>query len=291
MALPHPFPSLTDTLAYFDKYDYPLTKEELEYWVSPVSPSSIPPLTSQDAKRSFGLRGGKKRGVIFKNGFYFLSNRQNLVALRKQREKFSKAKWIIAKQVGERLQKFPFVAAIFVTGALAMDNCPKDDDIDLMIITYPNTLWITRFFIDLYLKLLKLRRLPNTEYRIMNTSNLICDNLWLDIKNLKFKIKNLYIAHEILQAKCIFDRGGIHYQFIKQNSWVKKYLPVAYKSQAQNSKIQINSKSQFPNTNLVIRILNLVLFVAQWLYMLPKMTTERVGLGFAFFHPSANIRK
>lgn len=280
MAWPQSLPNLSNTLAYFDKYDYPLTWKEIKYWSSIPHPPAPSPTVGE----------GNKRGEVrFKNGFYFLSNRQKLVTLRKQREKFSKTKWVIAKHQAAKLAKLPFIAAIFVTGALAMNNCPQDDDIDLMIITYPNTLWITRFFVDLYLKLLKLRRLPNNEYRITNINNRICDNLWLDTKNLVLHTHTIYLAHEILQAKCIFDRGGVHYQFLTQNSWVKKYLPVAYKSQAQNSKIQINSKSQSPNTNLVIRILNLVFFLAQWLYMKPKMTTERVGLGFAFFHPAKSL--
>ena len=80
-----------------------------------------------------------------KGKYYFLPGRSHIVSLRQQREQFSKTKWLIARRVGEQLKKFPFIIAIFVTGALAMNNCPKDDDIDLMLVTYPNTLWITRF--------------------------------------------------------------------------------------------------------------------------------------------------
>lgn len=58
------------------------------------------------------------------------------------------------------------------------------------------------------------------------------------------------------------------------------------KSQISNLKSQINFKSQKSNLNLVIRILNLVFFVLQFLYMKSKMTTERVGLSYAFFHPA-----
>ena len=278
MALPQSLLNLSDTLSYFDKYDYPLTLDEIKYWSSATHPLSFP--------LSLVKRGD--RGEL-----YFLPGRSHLVKLRKQREQFSKAKWVIAHHQAAKLAKLPFVMAIFVTGALAMNNCPKDDDIDLMIITKSNTLWITRFFVNLFLN--SHRRHPDDK----TAPNKICLNLWLDTNNLVLHAHSIYTAHEILQAKCIFDRGGIHRQFLKQNSWVKKYLPVAYKSQAQNSlpadashqamqagKGQINSKSQFPNTNLVIRILNLMLFVLQWLYMKPKMTTERVSLGYAFFHPT-----
>ncbi|MBI5358909.1 hypothetical protein HZB69_04780 [Candidatus Amesbacteria bacterium] len=231
------------TLQYFDKYDYPLTKEELEYW-----------------------SGAKVQR---------LPNRPKLEKIRKQREKYSLLKWGIAYAQAAKLAKLPFIAAIFVTGSLAMSNCKKSDDIDLMIITYPNTLWIARLIVTILL--FKSRRTPNVKF----APNKICTNLWLDTKNLKLKIKNLYIAHEILQAKCIFDRGGVQYQFLKQNSWVKDCLPNAYRQSIGNLKFKIYNL----NSNFKLQILNYILFFIQYLYMLPKKTTEKVGLGYAFFHP------
>ncbi len=277
--------SLRKTLVYFDKYDYPLTLDELRYWNSPISPSSVPPLTAKPRTESEKLRGGKEKGVIYKNGYYFLPGRSRLVKLRHQREKFSKAKWLIAKKVGESLKKFPTISAVFVTGALAMNNCPKDDDIDLMIITYPNTLWITRLFVNLYLW--RLRRFPGQT----SAPDKICPNLWLDTNNLVLHTHNIYTAHEILQAKCIFDRGSVHHQFLTQNSWVKKYLPNAYLSL-----LKLPSPTAKPRAREILgeglRVrywlwsLNLLFFAAQYAYMLPKMTTEKVSLHSAFFHPT-----
>ena len=255
------------TLEYFDKYDYPLTKKELELWISPVSPSSVPPLN---------LRGGRSRGVIYKDGYFFLKNRNNLINIRKLREKYSIPKWKIAHDAANKLSKISFVEAIFVTGSLSMSNCKKNDDIDLMIITKPDTLWITRFVTTLMFW--KNRRLPGQK----TAPNKICTNLWLDIKNLKLKIKNLYIAHEILQAKCIYNKNNTYANFLYQNSWVKEYLPNAYKYQISNIKKQkyILKISKF------FAICNLIFYFVQYLYMLPKMKNEKVGLGYAFFHPS-----
>ncbi len=242
-------PSLRDTLAYFAKYNYPLTPTELWFW-------------QHGSKYS---KNFIERCALSTAGW----------KLRKQRENFSKKKWAIAEKVGESLKKFPFIEAVFVTGALAMNNCPKDDDIDLMIITSPNTLWITRFFVNLYLQ--RLRRHPGQT----SAPDKICPNLWLDTNNLVLHTHNIYTAHEILQAKCIFDRGSVHYQFLTQNSWVKKYLPVAY--------TQSIKKTEYRTLNteyLVFWPFNVLAFLIQYLYMKPKMTTEKVGLGFAFFHPT-----
>jgi len=246
-------PPLLETLKYFDKYDYPLTADELWYWQH----------GSNYSKR-------KIKKIYDKS----------LSPTRIKKEKISQRKWEIAKEAGERLKKVPTVWAVFVTGALAMNNCPADDDIDLMIITAPNTLWLARFFEKF--AYLSVRRKPN----VKKAPDKICPNLWLDTQHLKLNTQSLYIAHEILQAKCIFDRGGVHQQFLTQNSWVKRYLPIAYKSQIANLKPQ-----KIPNWNLgfgnwVLRTANLFFFILQFVYMLPKMTTEKVGLGFAFFHPN-----
>jgi len=254
MASPLPSP-LVDTLAYFAKYNYPLTDEELWFWQHGTQ------ISKAEIAKSCKLKA--------------------VSSLRKQRKLFSEQKWLIAKRVGERLQKILFIEAIFVTGALAMNNCPADDDIDLMIITSPHTLWLTRLLV--YLNIHSFRRKPGVKI----APGLICDNLYLDANSLRLTANNLYTAHEILQAKCIFDRGGTHYGFLTANSWAKDYLPVAYSESLKNLKfnnLDLISNLKFKISNLLFPI-NLLLFWLQYLYMKPKMTTERVGLGYAFFHP------
>ena len=255
---------LANTLAYFAKYDYPLAPSELYFW--------------QHRSRFSKL----KINSLFKNYKIKIKNWK----LRQQREKYSAEKWVIAKQVGEKLKRFPTIVAVFVTGALAMNNCPKNDDIDLMLVTYPNTLWITRFFVNLFLW--PVRRFP--EHCALSTEhcrNKICPNLWLDIKNLKLKTKNLYIAHEILQAKVLWDRASVHAQFLHANSWVKKYLPVAYKYLSLGPSPEFR-RGKPQQGEVFLKFLNSIFFIIQYIYMKPKMTTEKVGLGFAFFHPTKN---
>jgi len=220
--------------------------------------------------------------VIYKNGYYFLPGRSHLVKLRHQREKFSKTKWVIAREVGKKLEKFSSIEAVFVTGALAMNNCPQDDDIDIMIVTHPNTLWITRFFVNLYLW--RLRRFPGQT----SAPNKICPNLWLDTRNLKLEIRNLYIAHEILQAKPLWNRAHIHAQFLRSNSWASKYLPVAYKHLTLGPSPKFRRGKAGSQGEVFWKLLNLLFFLPQYLYMLPKMTSERVSLHSAFFHPRLN---
>ncbi|MCG2691804.1 hypothetical protein L6272_03160, partial [Microgenomates group bacterium] len=62
--------------------------------------------------------------------------------------RFSQLKWRRAKQSAKLLSFIPWIKLVAATGALAMSNCRKDDDIDLMIITAENRLWLTRLLVS-----------------------------------------------------------------------------------------------------------------------------------------------
>jgi hypothetical protein len=247
-------PKASDTLAYFDKYDYPLTREELEFWGS-----------------------GEVASLRAINGYYFLPGRSKLVSIRKRREKISQSKWSIARSAGEKLKKFPTIKSVFVTGSLAMNNAGVEDDIDLMLITSVNTLWITRLVINIFFW--AQRRLPGQNL----APDKLCINLWLDESALHIEPHDLYRAHEVLQAKVLWERNNTHTKFLQANAWVKEFLPNAYpKTQSSRINVQENKIDYW------LLIINYLFFAIQYLYMKPKMTSERVTLHSAFFHPKNN---
>ncbi len=276
---PRPLNNLFSTLAYFSAFQYPLTAEELWFWQSGrLSLTRITALL--------------KNYPHTKLGFYYLSGQDSTVDLRKNRLASSYYKKNLALKTSRIIRFIPWVHAIFITGSLAMDNSPKNDDIDLMVITHPHTLWFTRLLVVITLKIFHLRRpgrLP--EHSSARVQNKICDNLWLDTDHLALSACNLYTAHEILQAKCIFDRGGIHRLFLTQNPWVRNYLPVAYfqilKNCSNDQLIKPTVNRQLPIVKSLLWLINLLSFWVQYLYMRPKITTEKIGLGYAFFHPGS----
>jgi hypothetical protein len=279
MVLPQrflPSRSVIDTLAYFDRYDYPLTKEETWFWQT-GSDFSQSEISASFLKLSSG----------------FSLNRVFLTRQRKNRALYSRNKLEFATPAISLISRLPFIKAVFITGALAMSNSPVDDDIDIMVITKANTLWIIRPLVTLILKLKGLRRNPYLpEHSSVRVSDKICDNLWLDLEHLYLPKQNLYTAHELLQAKCLYDRGDTYYRFISQNSWAKKYLPVAYTEtlkHLKNNSYPENSSFYSVITNCTFYILNLLLFIAQYLYMRPRLTAEKVGLGYAYFHPQRPV--
>jgi hypothetical protein len=192
---------------------------------------------------------------------------------------------------------------------LAMNNSSKDDDIDLMIITSSNRLWLTRLIITLWLDLLGKRRRPgNIKYKILNIKykkykNKICLNMWLDETVLKLNKnkQNLFTAHELVQMKLIFNRDYTYEKFLSSNEWVRKYLPngidikiltrlrQGYGGQGYKDikGIKVKNIQQFLNFSIsqFLDILEKVAFQIQYNFMKSKITREEVTLHFAFFHP------
>jgi len=281
---PSPANNPDSALRYSDRFDFPLTLTELWFWQ----------INTHHPK--WKIRHSLDR-LAFKSlrNYYFLPGRSAIITVRQQRARFSQAKWSTALRVGEALSRLPTIQAIFVTGALAMDNSPKFDDIDLMIVTSPHTLWLTRLVVVALLSLTGLRRptsLP--EHASPRVSGKTCDNLYLDTNHLIIHHRNLYTAHEILQAKVIFDRSNIHNQFLKANSWTRSLLPIAFSESLKKSevsklkKFDLISNSKFWISNFILSPINFLFFLIQYIYMYPKITSERVSLGYAFFHPRSD---
>lgn len=194
------------TLAYADIFDYPLTKDEIHTWL--IKGDSFAPAKVSPYWRQSG-------------GYYYLTGRRKIVVLREQRFRASQAKLTKLKKLVFIFKFLPFIKLVCVTGALAMKNCDADDDIDLMIVTAKNRLWLTRLVVSLLL-------LPHLRGGRMDSSKVadrICINLWLDETALAIKQQNLYIAHEICQTQPIFERDDFYNKFINANLWYKNYLP------------------------------------------------------------------
>lgn len=214
-----------------------------------------------------------------------VSVNKKLISLRSQREKISKNKLLKLLKTLKLLKEIDTIEAVFLTGSVAVFNAKENSDIDLMIVTKPGQLWLTRLKILRLLKRLKLGRNKN------HIKDRICTNIFLDANHLEIKEKNLYTAHEVLQARCVFDRGGIAARWLGENVWTRKYLPKAFLKTNQETKtpkpmsnLQL-PKFQFGLLELASWLLEAIAFALQLLYMWPKMTNEKVGLGYAFFHP------
>ena len=214
-----------------------------------------------------------------RDGFYFLKERRELVETRRERDRWSKKKWGKVKSMTSFLEGLPWVVGVGVTGSLAMNNARMDDDIDLVILTKRNRLWLVRLLVVLYLSIKGWRRPKGVEGHSGNAvKDRICDNLYLDEEAL-LQDGSVRMAYEIVQLKPVIDRGGWR-RFYAQNAlWMKEYLPNWLgKTGAAGKEKFLGGGGTFGGG------LNWVLFLLQRAYMEKSRVNEVVGLHEARFY-------
>lgn len=250
------------SLLYHDYFDYPLTKEELIKWQA--NPKLL--------VTHYPLR------ITHKNKYIFLNNREKLAKLRQKREKISHQKLKIAHRAIHFLKFIPTVKMVGITGSLAMNNCHEKSDIDFMIVTKKETLWLTRFFTLLFLKFM---RIPLRSRGDHDEKDKLCLNIWMDESDLIIHNQNLYTAHELSQIVPLLNRGKTYERLLSQNKWIVNFWPNAVKLPS----------TKLPPTNLntffiiLLRPIELFSFKIQWHHMKNSITNETVTSTRAFFHP------
>lgn len=262
--------SETASILYHDIFDYPLKVKEIIRW--------------RVGKKGLSLFK-KTKEVLNKDGLYCLKDKESFLYKRTLRERISNRKTEIAKKNASLLAKLPTVKGVFITGALAMNNAKEESDIDLMIITKRNRLWLTRLTSYLVLRMMNYAvRKPNDK----DQKDKLCLNIWLDESALSWgkKDRNIYSAHEIAQVVPIVDKENVHQRFLQKNRWILDYWPSAVRLSSMQYVVRSMQKSILHSTFYVLLSwFNKLAFKLQYLYMKPKITREVVTLHKAIFHP------
>lgn len=254
------------TIHYADVFNYPLTVEEIKkYLVGQLKDLSIEKGLSQTVADD---------KLTYVDGYYGLHGREEIVELRKKRQKYSWPKLKKARRLASILSYIPWIKLIGVTGALAMENSDEEDDIDLMIVGSSKRLWLTRALVVITLKLTRQYR------RSDKVRDKICPNLFISEDVLEVKPHNLYTAHEVVQMKPIFERGNAYQEFLGANLWVKKFLPGAVEISNLNCQIpnpKINCQ------NFLFDFLESLVYKIQLKYMSRKDRKRIVGQSLIHF--------
>ena len=272
--------AILKTLVYANIFDYPLKEKEI--WQRLISESGISPRPEARPEWNQEFRMAVRNLCHnsltgFYRGYYFLPRRKKIVQIRQVREKWSHGKLKKAQQVASLLKFIPTVKMVAVTGNLAVENCKRDDDIDLLIVASPGTLWLTRFLATFLLEIIGQRRRPGQK----NVRDKICLNMFLDEDHLQIpqEEQDLYVAHEVVQLKPLWERDRTCQKFLVANLWVKKYLPNGMEPRVMNYKVRIKK------TNSPLKIIESFCRWLQLWYMKNRRTTEVVTEGTIRFHP------
>ncbi|MHB8208902.1 nucleotidyltransferase domain-containing protein [Mucilaginibacter sp.] len=198
--------SILATLAYFDMFNYPLTRAEVYLF-----------LRNKFNYELFGdaIKCLVDNGIIYQfDKFYTLSKDHYIVVRRLEGNQKAAELMRIAEKVGSLLIKFPYVRGIAISGSLSKNFADAGSDVDLFIITEKNRLWIARTIMHCFKKLTFL----------VNKEHLFCMNYYIDMQQLEIPEKNIYTAIEIgtlipLQGDIVFEK------FYAANTWTRKFLP------------------------------------------------------------------
>ena len=251
------FEAIKETIEYGEKYGCKLTKEQL-------------------FKRLIGNKVYKKK-EIYK--FIKLSS-YKVVKLAKNKtleEKIKKAEEL-AKLIEKQFKNILFLG---ITGSVAADYPKKNDDIDIIIITKINKLWITRLKLRIFVKI---NNIPHRKFGKKEKKDEFCFNLWLDEKSLKLEKRkqNLKNAMDLILIKPLINKEKTYEKFINANDWAKKLVATGYDQKIKDlrfKKYDLKTKEK-----LLDKIINWFVFWPQFWYMQRRIKKEKIGLHKAFFH-------
>ena len=200
-------------LAYFDIFQYPLTRKEITQFL----PDLLPDAKLDPVLQSMVLN----KSIFLHSDFYSLHDNPLLAYRRKDGN--LRAKNLIPKaySIGSFLYRFPFVRAIAISGSLSKNFADENADIDFFIITKANRLWIARTIMHLFKKLTF----------VTGHQHYFCMNYYIDEEALVIQDKNIFTAIEI---DTLLPVGGFQTlnEFFKVNNWSSEFINGAGKLNA-----------------------------------------------------------
>jgi hypothetical protein len=198
------------TVLYADVFNFPMKPEEIHHFLIGDEPASLPQV-QHTLHHSAWLR----QYVEWVDQFVVYAGRSELIGVRKAREQASQALWPQAVVWGKRLAQLPFVRMVALTGALAVRNAADhDDDLDYILVTAANRVWIARAFAILMVRIGRLWGV------------ILCPNFVLSESALAQSREDIFTAHEVAQMVPVYGQD-VYRRFREENEWVYNQLPNA----------------------------------------------------------------
>lgn len=202
----NPSQHVIKVLAYFDIFNYPLTREEIFLFLGHKAQPHEVALILQELIAS---------QRIFKLGnFYSLQNDESLQERRTAGNNKAAALINTAYKIGSFLYQFPYVRGIGISGSLSKNFADHNTDIDFFIITKSNRLWLARTCMHLFKKLTFLT----------GHQHWYCMNYYIDEEALRIEEQNVFTATELVTLLPVCGNGTMD-RFFEMNNWTTIYFP------------------------------------------------------------------
>jgi hypothetical protein len=269
--------AILKTLIYYDVFNFPLKAWEIHKWLTGKQTSF------QQVEKALKKLEAALLLERYKD-YYFLPKRKGLVRKRLEKEKVSDSHFKTAKYIAALFKIIPWIKLVGVSGSLSMMGSGKKDDIDLFIITGNNRIWLCRLLLIFLTSLTGLRR--KRREKILSANGKICINLILEEANLSQQKRNIYLGHEVLQMKVLWQREEIYSKFLHDNSWAFKYLPNWKSGILKKRSLRVNApKRQVNLGNSLVDWMEEMAKKIQLRIMGNPDKSERIENGALYFHP------
>jgi len=202
------------TLLYFDLFEHPLNQEELyKFFPEKMEADDFDEKLSRSRVRSI-------------DGLYHIRDDDGVVAIRKRRERKARGMLRAATLVGSILRYAPFVRAVFLSGSLSKGVNAGDADVDLMIVSAEERLWVCRSILTVLKKVF-----------LFNRKKFLCPNYFVTENHLSIPEKNIFTATELVTLRPLFNEKKLS-DLLLENSWISNFYPNFQYSQPSRPKEQ-----------------------------------------------------
>ncbi len=203
--------AVLQTLAYFEQFERALTIEELHQflWDKAVFQSGVQTIVSD-------LR---KQKLVVMDDYIGLS--KSSVASTKERQELLMVRRAKALRIASTLQQLPGVHSVILINSSALQTLTRESDIDFLLITESDSLYIS---CTLAIPHLELRRLMKSSHRQAGKA---CLGYWVtehDLELHQYQTEMHSAAYWLASMVPLSGYAG-YTRLIAENSWVHQYLP------------------------------------------------------------------
>ncbi len=196
--------SIIKVLEYFQIFQYPLKKEEIERFL--------------DCEPDQDLQGAldeliAEQKIFALGAYYAVVPDSSIVPRREEGNRIAVKKMKKASWMAKLISKFPFVRGVMVSGSLSKGYMEEDSDVDYFIVTKTGRLWVSRTLLILFKKIV-----------LLNSRKYFCVNYFVDEEHLDIEEKNLFTATELVTLLPLYGKQQYD-DLVANNQWAWEYYP------------------------------------------------------------------
>lgn len=215
--------SIYATVAYFDLFDYPLTKQEL--WTFLLYPPSAQGAVRIEDVIDISVSMPE---LEWMKGFVFIKGRGAIIQLRIDRYLIAERKIKKALRFSRVCALVPGVAMIALCNTLAFSHSRDSSDIDFFIIAKKGYLWFVRAA-SIVLSMAFGKRLSELHMRDALCLSFFVSDDALDLSiialPLKGDVEDIYLAAWVSRCIPLYNEAGRYEQFWNANQWAAFIFP------------------------------------------------------------------